>query len=93
MKEHINKAVNTADQLAVAGFSYLLLTLISAIVLVINGFSQPFGGPNWVLIGAAVGVAVSGWVVQAFASAVAAHIELAAAKIHGEVVPSTPPAR
>ena len=90
MKKHINRAIKTADRLALAGAAYLLLTLISALVLVINGFSQSFGGPNWILIGAAIGVAVSGWVVQAFSSALAAHMELAAAKIHSETVPSNP---
>ena len=93
MKKRIVKAIDAADRLGAAGIAYLILSLIAAVFLAIAGFTSGFGGPNWALIGGAVGVAISGWLVQAFASAVAAYIDVAAALAYQDNVPMTPDER
>jgi len=93
MKKRITKALDAAASLRAAGITYFALSLLSAVALVVLAFMSPFGGPNWAFIGVAVGVAVSGWLIQAFSSAVAAHIDVANAIAYEMHVPSSPSAR
>jgi len=93
MKKRMIKAIDAAAALRLAGITYFVLSLLSAVALVISAFTGTFGGPNWAFVGVAVGVAVSGWLVQAFSAAVAAHIDVANAIAYENYVPSTPPAQ
>lgn len=85
MKQHIDKSIKTADNLSNAGIAYLILCTVGALSFVVIGFSREFGGPDWALIGAGAGILVAGWLVQAATYAAAAHIELAAARVHHEL--------
>ncbi|MBA4247280.1 MAG: hypothetical protein C0444_03175 [Microbacterium sp.] len=85
MNQHIDKSIKTADRLSIAGVVYLILTILGALAFFVAGFARDVGGPDWGFVGAGLGLLVGGWLVQAFASAVAAHIELAAARAHHDL--------
>ncbi|NHF63300.1 hypothetical protein [Microcella pacifica] len=78
MRVQTDRAINTAEYLKNAGVGYLVFSLIAAALLVFGAFNSISAGQAGYFVGAAVGVALSGWLVQAFASAVAAHINVAA---------------